>query len=67
LALKAEAEEIRDKSDRIVRLILAAKMERLLVHESEDVDIPVTPTMRQQWSHKIEELQAEIKGIVGGW
>jgi len=67
LALKAEAEAVRDRADRIVRLVLAARLERLAVNESEDAEVLVTPTMRQQWSGKIEELKSEIKTIVGGW
>ena len=69
VALKGEAEDVRDKADRIVRLILARQAATFYVNGSEDADyqMPVTPAMKQAWNDKITQLQADIKTIVGGW
>jgi len=67
LALKEEAENVRDRADRIVRLVLAAKQAVFYANESEDADIQVTPATRQNWAAKVSQLKDEIKTIVGGW
>ena len=69
LALKSEAEDIRDKAHRIVALILARQAAKLYQQGSEDEETAadVTAAMRQEWNAKIAQLQAQIKAITETW
>jgi hypothetical protein len=69
MALKQDAEDVREKADRIVRLILARQQVKFFVNNSEDPEmtLDVTAKMRQDWNDKIAQLQAEIQAIVGAW
>ena len=70
MALKTEAEDIRDKADRIVRLVLARQAEKFFVNATEgdtDYQMDVTPAMRQAWNDKIAQLQVKIREIVETW
>lgn len=67
MALKRDAEDVRDKADRIVQIIVFAQQTQVRFNDNDDLTVTLTPALKLQLQNKVDSLQAEIKSIVAGW
>lgn len=67
MALRKDAEDVRDKADRIVRIITFAQLNQVKFQDDDDLTLTLTPAMKLQLQNKVDSLVSEIKSIVVGW
>jgi hypothetical protein len=67
VALKAEAEEVRDLAHRIVQIIVFAQRSTIQAEDNPDLTLTITPLQKANLQAKVALLQADIKAITDTW
>ena len=67
MGMKQDLETVMDCSNRLLSLLKYRQMTKVDIEENPDLEVSISPEIRQEWMAKAQALQSEIKSIVGGW